>query len=160
MTRDAALRGPGIRCHAPIVFGTALLAAWALNRRWPLPIEVNGFGTARSAVGWLLGIGGLLLFVAAISTLVRARTTFLPNRESNTLVVAGPFALSRNPIYVGFMSIYVGIALVTNIAWPILILPLVWIVMRMYIIAREERYLAAKFGDSYVQYRRRVRRWL
>ena len=108
----------------------------------------------------MLGIGGLLLFVAAISTLVRARTTFLPNRESNTLVVAGPFALSRNPIYVGFMSIYVGIALVTNIAWPILILPLVWIVMRMYIIAREERYLAAKFGDSYVQYRRRVRRWL
>ena len=160
MSRNEVPRGPGIRLHAPVVFGTALLLAWGLNRRWPLPIEINGLGNVRLIVGWLLGVAGLLLFVAAISALVRARTTFLPNRESNALVVAGPFALSRNPIYVGFMSIYVGIALVANTAWPVLILPLVWIVMRMYIIAREERYLSGKFGDSYAQYRRRVRRWL
>jgi protein-S-isoprenylcysteine O-methyltransferase Ste14 len=58
------------------------------------------------------------------------------------------------------MAIYVGVALAINSAWPVLLLPLVWILMRVSIIAREERYLAEKFGAKYVDYRRRVRRWL
>lgn len=160
MSRVAAARGPGIRCHAPIVFLTALVVAWRLHLAWSLPIELGGHGVVRSIAGWLLALAGFLIGAAGLATLVRARTTFLPNRESNQLVVAGPFAFSRNPIYVGMMAIYVGVALVSNSAWPILLLPLVWIVMRAYIIAREERYLAAKFGASYVDYRRRVRRWL
>jgi protein-S-isoprenylcysteine O-methyltransferase Ste14 len=160
VNRVALARGPGIRCHAPIVFLAALAVAWRLHRTWNLPIEVGGHGVVRSSAGWLLILGGFLLGAISIGTLVRARTTFLPDRESNYLVMAGPFAFSRNPIYVGMMAIYVGIALASNSAWPILLLPLVWIVMRAYIIAREERYLAGKFGETYVDYRRRVRRWL
>lgn len=160
MNRVAVARGPGIRCHAPLVFLAALTLAWRLHRAWYLPIELGGYGAVRSGIGWLLIASGFLLGAAGIATLLRARTTFMPDRESNYLVVAGPFAFSRNPIYVGMMAIYVGVALVSNSAWPILLLPLVWIVMRAYIIAREERYLAGKFGDTYVDYRRRVRRWL
>lgn len=156
---NASSNGAGIRFYAPFVFVTALLIAWGLNRNWPIPIEVNG-GSVRLAAGWLMVVAGAGLMFAGLATLLSASTTFWPDRESNKLVVAGPFAFSRNPIYVGDMSIYVGIALVTNTAWPIVLLPLVWIVMRMYIIAREEHYLSGKFGESYAQYRRRVRRWL
>ena len=143
-----------------MIFIGTLLVAWALNRRWYLPIEQAGTGVIRSAAGWLLIGAGLLLGAAGIMTLIRARTTFMPDRESNELVMAGPFAFSRNPIYAGMMAIYVGVAIASNTAWPILLLPLVWILMRVLIIAREERYLAGKFGAKYVDYRRRVRRWL
>jgi protein-S-isoprenylcysteine O-methyltransferase Ste14 len=160
MSRGAAARGPGIRCPAPVIFIGAFLFAWALNRTWHLPIEEAAGGMVRLSAGWFLIGAGLLLGAAGIMTLVRARTTFMPDRESNDLVTAGPFALSRNPIYAGMMAIYVGVALAINSAWPVLLLPLVWILMRVSIIAREERYLAEKFGAKYVDYRRRVRRWL
>ena len=160
MSPGAAVRGPGIRCPAPVIFIGAFLLAWALNRGWYLPIAPAGRGIVRLTAGWFLIGAGLLVAAAGIMALVRARTTFLPDRESNDLVTAGPFARSRNPIYAGMMAIYVGVALAANSAWPILLLPLVWIVMRAGIIAREERYLAEKFGAKYVDYRRRVRRWL
>ena len=159
MGSDASGRGAGIRCYAPVVLLGAFFLAWILNRSWPLPIEHGNPGTVLLLAGWLLVGSGTFLMFLGLATLVRARTTFFPDRESNRLVVAGPFAISRNPIYVADMGIYVGAALVMNMAWPILLLPLVWIVMRVYV-AREERYLTAKFGDTYSQYRRRVRRWL
>ena len=160
MSGGVASRGPGIRFPAPVIFAGVFLAGWGLHRIWHLPIEAGGGGTILLVSGWLLIVSGLGLGAAGISTLVKARTTFLPDRESNSLVVAGPFAISRNPIYVGMMAIYVGAALVANMAWPILLLPLVWILMRVLIINREERYLAGKFGATYSEYHRRVRRWL
>jgi len=160
LSRGVAARGPGIRYPAPVIFAGVFLAGWGLNHFWRLPIEAGGTGMMLPASGWLLIVGGIGLVAAAISTLVRARTTFLPDRESNSLVIAGPFAISRNPIYVGMMAVYVGAALVANMAWPVLLLPLVWILMRVLIINREERYLDEKFGVNYADYRRRVRRWL
>jgi protein-S-isoprenylcysteine O-methyltransferase Ste14 len=160
MSRHTAERGAGIRCPAPIIFIGALIVAWGLNRIWALPIVAVTQSWIRPATGWFLVLTGIALAGMGIATLVRARTTVLPDRESNSLVIAGPFAISRNPIYVGFMSIYVGIALLANTAWPVLLLPLVWILMRVLIINREEHYLSGKFGEPYAEYRRRVRRWL
>jgi protein-S-isoprenylcysteine O-methyltransferase Ste14 len=160
MNRHGASRGPGIRCYAPVVFATVFAAGWLLNHTWHLPIAVAGSGNVRIAAGWLLSVAGVLLSVLSIATLVRAKTTFMPDRESNRLIVGGPFSISRNPIYVGMLAIYVGMTLLANTAWPILLLPVVWIWMRVGIINREERYLAEKFGEPYAEYRRRVRRWL
>ena len=159
MSADASGRGAGIRCYAPIVLVSAFAIAWYLNGHWPLPIETGSPGLVLLTAGWVLAAAGTLLMFAGLLTLVRAKTTFFPDRESNRLVMQGPFALSRNPIYVADLAIYVGLSLAANIAWPILLLPIVWIVMRLYI-GREERYLTAKFGDNYAEYRRRVRRWL
>ena len=160
MSRHVAERGPGIRYPAPFIFIGAGIVAWGLERMWALPITEASHGWIRPAAGWFLLFSGLALSVLAITTLVRAKTTIFPDRESNLLVVAGPFAISRNPIYVGFMSMYIGVALLRNTAWPVLLLPLVWILMRVLIINREEQYLSGKFGEPYAAYRRRVRRWL
>jgi protein-S-isoprenylcysteine O-methyltransferase Ste14 len=63
-------------------------------------------------------------------------------------------------MYVGLAAAYTGLALLLNLAWPILLLPLVVVIMNVAIIAREERHLLAAFGDEYDAYRRRVRRWV
>jgi protein-S-isoprenylcysteine O-methyltransferase Ste14 len=63
-------------------------------------------------------------------------------------------------MYVAMAVAYVGLSLAANTVWPIVILPLVVFVVDRYVIAREERYLTAKFGDDYEAYRRRVRRWV
>ena len=55
---------------------------------------------------------------------------------------------------------YVGVAILLNTAWPLLLLPLVLLVMHRGVILREERYLEQKFGDEYIDYKMRVRRWI
>ena len=75
------------------------------------------------------------------------------------LTTEGPFRLSRNPGYLSFVMIYAGIALLRNSLWAILLLPLVVMVMQREVIGREESYLERTFGEEYLTYKVRVRRW-
>ena len=83
-----------------------------------------------------------------------------PNEPTIAIVATGPYALSRNPIYVSFNVVYVGIAFVVNTVWPIIFLPVGIVLLYYGVIAREESYLAKVFGDEYVKYKARVRRWI
>lgn len=74
------------------------------------------------------------------------------------LVTTGPFGFSRNPIYVSFVLIYTGVGLLINSLWIILSVPVVGLTWG--VIIRDERYLEGIFGDKYLNYRARVRRWL
>jgi protein-S-isoprenylcysteine O-methyltransferase Ste14 len=63
-------------------------------------------------------------------------------------------------MYVGMALSYVGLAVTIGSWWALVLLPIVLLVMTIYVIRREERHLAARFGEEYAEYRRRVRRWL
>ena len=111
-------------------------------------------------------LGGLLLAVT-IPFMVRARRLMLdagtnvnPYKPSTAIVQSGPFRYSRNPLYLSLTLLYVGIALLVDSLWPFLLLPFLIGVMIKGVIAREERYLEAKFGEEYRAYAARVRRWL
>jgi protein-S-isoprenylcysteine O-methyltransferase Ste14 len=56
--------------------------------------------------------------------------------------------------------LYVGLSLLLNTWWSLFLLVPVWIVMHAFVVRREEAYLERKFGDTYLNYRRRVRRYL
>jgi protein-S-isoprenylcysteine O-methyltransferase Ste14 len=77
----------------------------------------------------------------------------------NQLVDRGPYALSRNPMYVAWTLGYVAVALVAGTAWPLVLLPVV-LVMTQVVVLREERSLERRFGDAYRSYRTSVRRYL
>ena len=81
-------------------------------------------------------------------------------KPTRTLVTAGPYAFSRNPEYVAFTLLYLGIALILNIAWLIILLPAAVLFIYYWVIRREERYLEGLFNDEYRRYWTRVRRWL
>ena len=76
------------------------------------------------------------------------------------LTTDGPFSYSCNPAYLGLAMIYAGIAVIRNSLWAILLLPAVLFVIQRELIGREERYLERVFGDEYLDYKMRVRRWL
>jgi protein-S-isoprenylcysteine O-methyltransferase Ste14 len=90
----------------------------------------------------------------------RAGTNILPNKPTLTIVTEGPFRFTRNPLYVTNALFYTGLTLVFNTPWPLLLLAPMLLVVHWGIIRREEEYLEAKFGDAYLAYKARVRRWL
>jgi len=111
-----------------------------------------------------IAVAGVLAFVALASAAVtrfrRAGTTENPFRPSTALVVDGPFRITRNPMYLGMAALFVGLAFLLGLMWALLILPIVLIAVDRLIIAREEPYLERKFGQDYVEYKKRVRRWI
>jgi protein-S-isoprenylcysteine O-methyltransferase Ste14 len=77
----------------------------------------------------------------------------------NLLLTSGPYAFSRNPMYVGWTLIYSGVALTVNSVWIILFLPAVFLYIHFVDIQKEERFLDEQFGEEYRQYQKRVRRY-
>jgi protein-S-isoprenylcysteine O-methyltransferase Ste14 len=162
---------PGVIAPPPLIYLGILFVGWALARigGWPEAVDAGfgwlaaGFnletGVKRGAALALI-IGGLLLDGMAAGLFRRRGTAVEPWKPSTVLINEGPYRFSRNPIYLGFAVTYVGLAIAMD-SWVtlLLLLPCLVIVDR-YVIQREERYLAAKFGDAYEAYRRKVRRWL
>ena len=104
--------------------------------------------------------GGTALATWFIRTMRAADTTLDVNKPVSSLVQDGPFRYSRNPGYLSLAMIYAGIAILRNASWAILLLPLVLVVTKRELIEREERYLERAFGEEYLAYKRRVRRWV
>lgn len=151
---------PAVPFHPPIIPATALVVAWLLDRAVALPIAAPALRTPRLAVSVLAFLAGGALALWAVAVFRRARTGIPVHHPVTALVTSGPYLRSRNPIYLGMMLAYAGIGGMMDWMWAILLLPAVVIAMNVLVIAREEIFLAAKFGDAYRDYARRVRRWL
>ena len=143
-----------------LVFIGGLLLGFYFDTRLPFDIDGTGAGIVQTTAGGALGIAGLVVMLWAIRTLLFARTTIMPHHAARALVTSGPFRLSRNPIYLGLVFMYLGVAVVMNDAWPLVLLPAVLLIMSSLVIAREEVHLTEAFGDAYRAYCARVRRWI
>ena len=149
--------GPGLRVHPPVVYLLAMAVGVGLNVVWPV----------RPLPGWW-GVGGGIVvtgFGAAIMPGVvarfrRAGTAFNPHKPASVLITDGPYRFSRNPAYVALTLWYLGIGLVLDNAWILLLVIPPVVIMDRWAIPREERHLEAQFGDAYVRYKAKVRRWL
>ena len=148
---------PGIRVPPPLIYLLALLLGLLLNRRLHIPFLSRG---AARILGWPLVAGGMALAVWFARTLHGADTTLRTDKPVSNLVQDGPFRYSRNPGYLSLTLIYTGIAILRNALWAILLVPLVLYVIQREVIEREERYLERTFGEEYLAYKRRVRRWV
>jgi protein-S-isoprenylcysteine O-methyltransferase Ste14 len=102
----------------------------------------------------------LALVAWAISTMTRAGSNVPTNLPTTTIVEAGPYRLTRNPIYLGMVLGLIGLAIAFNSLWLLMTLALFALVIRYGVITREEAYLERKFGDVYRRYCAQVRRWL
>lgn len=149
---------PGVIAKPPFLYGGALIAGLLLD--WVLPLPFGLGESGRWIVAAIAMIVGILLASGGTTLFGRAGTNVSTAQPSTTVVTHGLYRFSRNPIYVGLTLLYSGIAFAVDSAWPLLLLLPLLLLMRYGVIAREERYLEAKFGEAYRAYKARVRRWL
>jgi protein-S-isoprenylcysteine O-methyltransferase Ste14 len=147
----------GVVAPPPLVFVAGLIVGFALEALLP---GVDLPGLVEWGLGGLLvvaGLGLLLIFNASFS---RKGTAVEPWKPTTAIVTTGPYRFTRNPAYLGMALTYVGIAVMSSALWVLVPLPFVLAVIDRGVIAREERYLERKFGEEYLGYKRRVRRWV
>lgn len=155
--KDSAKDRPGVIAPPPVIYAVFFGLGYLLERQFPLGLLS---GASWSLIG--KGLVGIALLIAAsgILTMKRAKTHIDVYKPATTIVSSGPFRFSRNPLYLSLTILYLGASLTKLWLWPLLTLPLALLVMHTGVISREEKYLADKFGDEYLQYKARVRRWL
>ena len=151
------LDSPGVRMPPPALYALAVLVGYLLNRRWPLPV---GGSEAVQALAWVLTLAWIALTVSSIGRFWRSRTSIVPIRPATTLVIAGPYRFTRNPMYVGLAALTIALGVFINSWWPIGLLLPVLLAVRWFVIAPEEQYLERRFGADYLAYQKRVHRWL
>jgi len=141
----------------PFIYLGSIALGLVLHLLWParlVPLLVS------TPVGAIVTVLAIALFVSAVRTLQAAGTPIPGNRPTTTIVRTGPYRFSRNPIYLAFSLVQLGLSLwVNSLALLITLIPavaLMWLV----VIPREERYLEARFPSEYPPYKASVRRWL
>lgn len=151
--------GAGVWFPPPLIYAIALGLGWLLNTR---VTRLNMPDWMGPPIGYLVVfvLIGAAILAWAIGLFKRAGTATFPTRPTSQIVESGPYQLTRNPMYVGFAFIYLGIGMKIAGGWAILLLPVVLATVDLCVIRREERYLTAKFGQQYLDYKGRVRRWL
>jgi protein-S-isoprenylcysteine O-methyltransferase Ste14 len=141
----------------PIALALAAAVAFAATWLHPLP-----FLPPSVPAGWLgaaLFALGLVLAGWSVGTMLRAGTRFETHQPSTRIVTAGPYRFARNPIYVGMFVVLTGLAIGIDSLWLLAALAAFYLVIRYGVVAREEAYLERKFGDAYLDYKTKVRRW-
>lgn len=140
----------------PMLYGAALAIGLVAGRIWPLPL---GLGAA----GWIglpLAAAGLGLDFWALVTFVRAKSNVLPHRPAGRLLQHGPFALSRNPIYLGNTMLVAGLGVLLDTGWLLVGAAVAALACHRLAVLREEAHLAARFGADWHAYAARVPRWI
>jgi protein-S-isoprenylcysteine O-methyltransferase Ste14 len=159
VVKSAPDDNPGIRFPPPFVYAALAGLAWWLHARWPLAAPER-FGTALDRLGLGLMVAGLLLDAASLTLFLLERTSALPFRPASAFVARGPYRLTRNPMYLGMTMLVAGLGLLVERLGVTLAAFVAAAVIARFVIPLEERYLERRFGESYLDYKRRVRRWL
>jgi protein-S-isoprenylcysteine O-methyltransferase Ste14 len=148
---------PGIHFPPPFLYVGLFLLGLLLERAAPAVSLPRGLSLTAAAVLLVPGFG--LLFWSLVLFL-RARTSPLPMRPTTSIVRSGPYRWTRNPMYLGMLLIYLGIALWFDVFWPLALAPFVVLLVNRLVIRKEERYLEDRFGDEYRRFKEQVRRWV
>jgi protein-S-isoprenylcysteine O-methyltransferase Ste14 len=139
------------------IFLLGLIGGIAVNTFFPLPIWS---GIWIRLIGLLPLIAGMALFSSARGAFRHHKTSLMPWSPTTTLVQDGPYAFSRNPIYLAFIILYLGVSFIFDSAYILIMLVVVLVLFDRLQIPREEAYLEGKFGEEYRRYKTKTRRWL
>ena len=147
----------GVVFPPPLLMLVAFGVTASLHRLWPLPVTPRMLAVAFGAFFSAIGIG-----IAAWGriTLVKAGTNVNPYKPTTSVVGGGPFRFTRNPLYVGLQSLFIGLSFFVGTWWGFVVLLPAFLILHYGVVLREEAYLEHKFGEAYLAYKRTVRRWL
>jgi len=155
--QDRPSGGPDVIALPPLILGAAIALGLILNYFWPAKV------LARSLA---VPLGILIVFVAvaigllAVREMVTASTPLDVRKRSTRIVTSGVFQQSRIPIYLGMVLLCTGVAFLVDSLWLLGVVPLFAAILQKGVIEPEEAYLERNFGEDYLRYKARVRRWI
>jgi protein-S-isoprenylcysteine O-methyltransferase Ste14 len=148
---------PNVKIIPPLVYLAGIVIGFIATIWMPTKVVPNSVAWT---VGGILILCGAVLTGSAVLTFKDVGTTVRPDRAASTLVIAGPYKISRNPMYLGLALVYLGIAIADQSVWALILLPFVLAIIQRRAIEPEEAFLKQRFGADYVSYKEKVRRWL
>ena len=147
----------GVVVLPPLLMLGALILVLVLHHFWALNIGAKALATVLGAVLCVLGVASAAW---GRIVLVRAGTNVSPLKPSTAIVTSGPYRFTRNPLYVGIISVFIGLSLIIGTWWGFVMLIPAVLILHNGVVLREERYLERKFGHPYLKYKRAVRRYI
>ena len=150
--RPSSIPWPLILLAAALI--GALLLGWLVPVPWPGVDDVQA-----RVIGYGFGVAGAALIAWALTVFGRFKANVWPTRAATIVLTSGPFRIWRNPLYMGEILLLLGAAQVLCNVWFVLAAAVFAVAVLKLAIVPEEAHLEAKFGDDYLRYKARSRRW-
>ena len=152
-------KGPGVYIPPPLFYVLIFINALFIQKE--IPISDTLFHILSTKVIGIIFIISALFFLArSLRQFFQTKNTVILIKPATSLQTTGIYGITRNPMYVGMVLIYLGITCLLGNWWNIILFPLLFLIVQEYIIKHEERYLETEFGQTYIDYKKTVRRWL
>jgi len=144
----------------PLLTVGTLVLCWLLDRYLPLGWEAEEVSDFMRGTGWLLIACAIALDIWAFLTFRANNANMMPHKAASQLLMSGPFAHSRNPIYLANVLLVAGAGFALGSRWFLLGAAVLFLLLQELAIKREEKHMAANFGAQWADYTKSVRRWI
>ena len=138
----------------PVILLASIVLQIILLFSFPISVDLS------SLLGLILILSGISLVFVSIRFMRKMKTTFIPDGTPEVLISSGPFKFSRNPIYLGMLTVLVGVAFLMSSLSAIIIAFVFGIIINFTWIAHEEKKLHELFSEDWENYSSKVRRWI
>jgi len=155
--QEHASDSPRVIAPPPLIYLGGLILGLLLHYEKPLEFIPDSLSLLLSVI--LIAVS-VVLVTTSIKFFAKAHTNVDVRKPTTSIVASGPYSFSRNPIYLALTFLYLGVTIWINDLWLLGMLIPVMLTIRYGVIKREEAYLEKKFGETYTQYKKSVRRWL
>ena len=159
ITMEDKKDNPGVYIPPPLFYVLTFLVAVFIQKRMPITITLFQYAAIKIA-GVVLLFAALFFLVRSLGQFLESKNTLITVKAAASLQTTGIYHITRNPMYLGLAIVYLGISCIIGNWWNIILLPLLLLVVQEYIIKHEEKYLERRFGQEYLDYKAKVRRWL
>lgn len=157
--KDTIPDHPGVYLPPPFFYLMIFVVGWILQKWIPLsPGILRSFPAA--GLGVILLIAAIGLISQALKIFYTSGNTVITSRAATSLQTDGIYSKTRNPMYLGMVFIYVSFSLFIGFWWHLILLPFLIILVQYSVIRKEENYLTHRFGMEYLDYQKKVGRWL
>ena len=150
---------PGVYFPPPMLYFAVFLVTLVIQHFIYLDHSFLDSTTAIIASFFFI-VAGLALMLPAILNFLQTKNTLIPVKPASSLQVSGIYSVSRHPMYLGLLLIYIGVAFWIGNWWTFIFVPFLVVLINKLIIEKKEGYLERAFGDSFNEYKKKVRRWI
>ena len=155
--KNLATDNASVRVPPPLIWAVLLLVGLSIDSAW---FRLELAGTVEMIIGALIFCLGLYFAATSIPRHKKEGSNIEPWKPTTIVFTDGIYGRTRNPIYLAMLLGFAGVAIAAGSVASFALLVILWAILQFYVIAREERYLEAKFGQQYRDYRDTVRRWI